>query len=380
MRLHLIFNEPMGPLQRYNQDLEQGIVSSDDEQLRVAARLDDLQKALIENSQQQSGVFARLGGLIGLARQNKDTLKGLYVWGGVGRGKTYLMDLFYECLPDHRKRRTHFHRFMQELHQEMTRLQGTSDPLQQVAENLANEVKVLCFDEFFVSDIGDAMILAGLLEALFAKGVVLVATSNVEPQHLYENGLQRDRFLPAIALIEEYTEIVEIKPGTDYRLERLSNAELYIHPVSSDVDAKLRQSFRNLAPDIREIEENPIIRILDREIPAIACADDVVWFSFSALCDSPRSAFDYVEIARLYHAVILSGVPCMDERQKDQARRFINLIDELYDRRVKIIISAECEVERLYTGSQLSFEFERTRSRLLEMQSHDYLCEEHRAS
>ncbi len=370
----------MGPLQRYRQDLEQGIVSRDDEQLRVAARLDNLQKALVEDSQQESGFVAKLGGLFGLAGRDESPLKGLYLWGGVGRGKTYLMDLFYECLPGTRKRRTHFHRFMQELHREMTQRQGTSDPLQQIAEDLAKEFRVLCFDEFFVSDIGDAMILAGLLEALFAKDVVLVATSNVEPRHLYENGLQRDRFLPAIALIEEYTEIVEIKPGTDYRLERLSNAELYIHPVSADAEAKLRLSFQDLAPDIREIEENPVIRILDREIPAIACADDVIWFTFSALCDSPRSAFDYVEIARLYHAVILSDVPCMDERLTDQARRFINLIDELYDRRVKVIISANCEVERLYTGSQLAFEFERTRSRLLEMQSHDYLCEEHRAN
>lgn len=346
--------------------------------MRVAASLDALQKTLISRVERQTGMLRGLANLF--SGQNEVAVKGLYVWGGVGRGKTYLMDLFYECVPGSKKRRTHFHRFMQEIHQELTHLQGASDPIKQVAEKLASEVEVLCFDEFFVSDIGDAMILGGLLEALFAKGVVLVATSNVEPEHLYENGLQRERFLPAIALIERHTEIIEIKPGTDYRLERLSNAELYIHPLSDEAETKLRSSFRNLAPDIREIEENPEIRILNRDIPAIASADDVVWFKFAALCDSPRSAFDYVEIARLYHALILSDVPSMGDGERDQARRFINLIDELYDRRVKIIISAATNVEQLYTGSQLAFEFERTRSRLLEMQSHDYLCEEHRAS
>ena len=378
MRLLSNTFESMGPLERYRQDLEQGLIASDEEQMRVAASLDALQKTLISRVERQTGLLRGLANLF--SGQNEVAVKGLYVWGGVGRGKTYLMDLFYECVPGSKKRRTHFHRFMQEIHQELTHLQGTSDPIKQVAEKLANEVEVLCFDEFFVSDIGDAMILGGLLEALFAKGVVLVATSNVEPEHLYENGLQRERFLPAIALIERHTEIVEIKPGTDYRLERLSNAELYIHPLSDEAETKLRSSFRNLAPDIREIEENPEIRILNRDIPAIASADDVVWFNFAALCDSPRSAFDYVEIARLYHALILSDVPSMGDAERDQARRFINLIDELYDRRVKIIISAATNVEQLYTGSQLAFEFERTRSRLLEMQSHDYLCEEHRAS
>ncbi len=369
----------MEPLKRYRQDLDRGEISEDDEQMRIVQLLDRLHRELVETESEQEGFWGRLRQKLPGQGKRDDSPKGLYIWGGVGRGKTYLMDLFYESLPLTAKRRTHFHRFMQEILQQLTRLQGAADPLQKVAANIAEDTRVLCFDEFFVSDIGDAMILAGLLDALISRSVVLVATSNVEPQRLYENGLQRERFLPAIALLQAHTEIAEIRPGTDYRLQRLSNTELYLYPENARSGEKLLASLRSLAPDVREIQEAPMIRILQRDIPARYSADDVVWFSFAALCDSPRSAFDYVEIAKLYHALILSGVPCLNDDNNDQARRFINLIDELYDRRVKLIISADCPLEGLYSGTRLSFEFERTRSRLVEMQSHDYLGREHRA-
>lgn len=369
----------MEPLQRYRQDLDRGEITEDEEQLRIVQLLDRLHGELVVAEAEMAGIWGRLRHMLPGRARREVSLKGLYLWGGVGRGKTYLMDLFYECLPLQAKRRTHFHRFMQEIHQQLTRLQGAANPLQEIASNIAATTRVLCFDEFFVSDIGDAMILAGLLDALFSRSVLLVATSNVEPRRLYENGLQRERFLPAIALLQKHTEVAEIRPGTDYRLQRLSNTELYLYPESEDTEEKLLQSFRNLAPDVREIQDAPMIRILQRDIPARYCADDVVWFSFAALCDSPRSAFDYVEIARLYHALILSGVPRLGDDNNDQARRFINLIDELYDRRVKLILSADCPLEDLYCGSRLSFEFERTRSRLVEMQSHDYLGRVHRA-
>jgi cell division protein ZapE len=369
----------MEPLQRYRQDFDRGEISEDEEQLRIVQLLDRLHGELVAVEVEMGGFWGRLRQVIPGRARREVTPKGLYLWGGVGRGKTYLMDLFYECLPLQAKRRTHFHRFMQEIHQQLTQLQGAANPLQEIAANIAADTRVLCFDEFFVSDIGDAMILAGLLDALFSRSVVLVATSNVEPRRLYENGLQRERFLPAIELLQKHTEVAEIRPGTDYRLQRLSNTELYLYPESESTEEKLLQSFRNLAPDVREIQEAPMIRILQRDIPACYSADDVVWFSFAALCDSPRSAFDYVEIARLYHALILSGVPCLNDDNNDQARRFINLIDELYDRRVKLILAADCPLEDLYSGSRLSFEFERTRSRLVEMQSHDYLGRVHRA-
>ncbi len=266
---------------------------------------------------------------------------------------------------------------MQRVHRELSALQGQKNPLQLVAANIADEAQVLCFDEFFVLDIGDAMILAGLLDALFNRGVVLVTTSNIHPDGLYKNGLQRDRFVPAIELLKKHTDIVGIQAGVDYRLRSLSQATLYHTPIDDGTEALLLKSFFNLAPDKYEVAENEVIPILERDLQSRFCADDVVWFEFSVLCDGPRSVFDYVEIARLFHALILSDVPLLDDNSNDQARRFISLIDELYDRRVKLIISAEAPIQELYQGQRLNFEFERTRSRLLEMQSHEYLCCEH---
>jgi cell division protein ZapE len=268
---------------------------------------------------------------------------------------------------------------MQSIHSQLAALQGEANPLEIIADDLSRQARLLCFDEFFVSDIADAMLLGGLLTALFERGVVLVATSNVPPERLYENGLQREKFLPAIAAIQNHTWVHEISAGQDYRLECLSNTELYLHPIDSTTDQELTRYFVDLAPDQRIMETDVVLTILDRELRVKRMAEDVVWFEFEELCGGPRSAFDYVEIAKLFHAIILSNVPAMDDSHNDHARRFISLIDELYDRRVKLIVAAAVEVSAIYAGQQLAFEFERTQSRLIEMQSHDYLCREHLA-
>lgn len=299
------------------------------------------------------------------------------MWGGVGRGKTVLMDLFFESLPFDAKRRMHFHRFMQYVHRELKALGGVSDPLLNVADRFAAEVRVICFDEFFVSDIGDAMILGELMAALFERGVTLVATSNIPPDGLYENGLQRSRFVPAIAMLKAHTTVLNVDGGTDYRLRVLERAEIYHYPLDEAADASLGASFIALAPD--PPQDNVTLDIEGRPIQARRCAEDVVWFDFAAICDGPRSQNDYIELARIFHAVIISDVPQFTRRTEDLARRFISLVDEFYDHSVKLILSAEVGLESLYQGERLSFEYERTKSRLLEMQSHDYLAEIHRA-
>ena len=368
----------MQPLERYNNDLQAGLISQDSEQQRVVGLLHTLHGELVQASSQKGNLLQRAFASLS-ATNISSRPRGMYLWGGVGRGKTYLMDMFYDCLPGERKKRTHFYRFMQQAHKALAKEQGRSDPLRHVATSLAAEIDVLCFDEFFVSDIGDAMILAGLLEALFDAGVVLIATSNVPPQGLYENGLQRERFLPAIALLEQHTAVVEIKAGVDYRLRSLSQSELFHVSEAGAVDAQLLASFNELAPDHLKVLQNHSLTILDREIPTRVCADDVAWFEFAALCDGPRSAFDYVEIAKLFHAIIISNVPQLDDEKQDQTRRFISLIDELYDRRVKLIIAAEVALDDLYSGKHLAFEMQRTHSRLVEMQSQEYLGVGHRA-
>jgi len=302
----------------------------------------------------------------------------------VGRGKTYLMDMFYEALPFDNKMRMHFHRFMRRVHHELTDLQGEKDPLTIVAERIAAEAEVICFDEFFVSDITDAMLLAGLFEALFARGVCLVTTSNIEPRYLYKDGLQRQRFLPAIELLEQHTEVLNIDGGVDYRLRTLEQAELYHSPIDADTDVKLLEFFQQLAPvgggrDFICIEANVQVEVENRPILARYMADDVVWFDFYALCDGPRSQNDYIELAREFHAVLVSGVPQMDVNCEDVARRFILMVDEFYDHNIKLLLSADVPLENLYVGKRQAFEFERTRSRLQEMQSHDYLAAAHRA-
>ena len=270
----------------------------------------------------------------------------------------------------------HFHRFMQRVHAELNSLEAEKNPLEIVADRLAEEAVVICFDEFFVTDIGDAMILGGLMEALFARGVTLVATSNIVPEKLYENGLQRQRFLPAIALVEKYTQVVNVDAGVDYRLRTLQQAELYHFPLDEGADESLRDSFERLAPEVGKHWER--LEVNSRYLTCRRLADDVAWFDFAELCDGPRSQNDYIELARIFHAVLISGVPAFVPDNDDQARRFINLVDEFYDRNVKLVLAAEKPLLDLYSGGRLEFEFQRTVSRLQEMQSFEYLAREHK--
>ena len=368
----------MTPIERYQQDLLRPDFNEDAAQLMAVKKLQAIFDALLaeDAAPKPAGFLSKVKSLIG-SQQAKDPVRGVYFWGGVGRGKTYLMDVFYDCLPFEEKTRLHFHRFMQQVHDELRQLEGQKNPLEIVAKNLAGRCRVICFDEFFVKDITDAMILGGLFEKLFGLGVTLVATSNIIPDRLYENGLQRQRFLPAIAELKRHCEVVNVDGGTDYRLRALEQAELYHYPLDKEADQSLKASFESLALD--EITESVTIEVNHRSLHCRYEADDVVWFDFSELCDGPRSQNDYIELARIYHAVILSNVPQLGLTRDDQTRRFINLIDEFYDRNVKLVVSAEVGIADLYAGGNLDFEFERTQSRLLEMQSHEYLAAEHKA-
>jgi cell division protein ZapE len=366
----------MTPGQRYQRELSKPDFIADPAQARAVDHLDRLYHDLVGSpGRLESSLVQRL-----FSRKAHNPVwspvRGLYFWGGVGRGKTFLMDTFYELLPFKEKQRTHFHRFMRQVHQQLKQLEGEKNPLQLVAANFAEQTRVLCFDEFFVADITDAMILAGLMEALFARGVVLVATSNIAPDGLYQNGLQRSRFLPAIALIEQHTDVVNVDGGVDYRLRTLERAELYHCPLGLEAERGLMQSFVALAPEPGQADQ--LLEIEGRHIEARWVADDVVWFEFAMLCDGPRSQNDYIELAREFQTVLLSNVPCFN-LQDDRARRFINLVDEFYDRNVKLVLSAEAPLHELYQAGRLGFEFERTRSRLLEMQSLEYLGREHRS-
>ncbi len=367
------------PKERYQRDLQRDDFNYDAAQEVAVDHLQALYDALVlaREAECSRGSWSLLKARL-FGEPRKVPVRGLYFWGGVGRGKTYLMDNFYESLPFKRKMRAHFHRFMRRVQQELRSLDGQKDPLKIVADRLAAEARVICFDEFFVSDIADAMILAGLMQELFDRGVSLVATSNIVPDGLYKDGLQRARFLPAIKLLNEHTLVVNVDGGTDYRLRALEQAELYHYPLDGAADASLLASFESLVPDKEEIRADTLIDIEGREIRARYEAEDVVWFDFMALCDGPRSQNDYIELAREYHAVLLANVPQMGRDNDDQARRFISLVDEFYDRNVKLIISAAVPLEHIYREGRLNFEFDRTSSRLLEMQSHDYLAEPHR--
>ena len=286
------------------------------------------------------------------------------------------MDAFFESLDFDRKLRVHFHRFMQRIHAALTTYSGATDPLEIVADDIAKEALVLCFDEFFVSDIGDAMILAGLLDALMRRGVTLVATSNIPPQHLYRDGLQRARFLPAIALLDKHLKVVHLESETDYRFRTLERADLWHIPHDNSASESLAAYFISLTG--QEVGEGRQLEINNRAMPARAAVQGVAWFEFKTLCEEARSAADFVEIAREYHTVLIEQIPEMTAEKEDAARRFINLVDEFYDRRVKLITTAALAPEAMYGGKKLCFEFERTVSRLQEMRTREYLQAEHR--
>lgn len=368
----------LSPLARYEKDLQRPDFLFDASQQLAVGKLQSLYEALTAKQKAKQTRLSRLFSWFAPKASRYPPIRGLYFWGGVGRGKTYLMDNFYESLPFEQKMRAHFHRFMRRVHHDLASLNNEKNPLDIVAKQIATEARVICFDEFFVSDITDAMILATLFDRLFARGVTLVATSNIVPDGLYKDGLQRARFLPAIALLNQHTEVVNIDGGTDYRLRSLEQAELYHSPLDEEADKSLYESFYRLVPDKEKISQGFDLEIEGRLIHARYHAEDVVWFDFLAVCDGPRSQNDYIELAKEYHAVLLSSIPELSEKREDQARRFINLVDEFYDRSVKLIISAEKPLNSLYKGHRLTFEFERTVSRLLEMQSHEYLSRPHK--
>jgi cell division protein ZapE len=303
----------------------------------------------------------------------KQTVKGVYLWGGVGRGKSFLMDSFFNCAPVTRKKRIHFHRFMQEIHQALNRHQGQEEPLALIAREIAKETRLLCLDEFHVTDITDAMLMRRLLEGLFEQGVVLVTTSNQHPDQLYKDGLQRSQFLPAIELIKRNLEIVNVDGGTDYRLRELERAGVY--HIGANADMRLDQAFMKIAR--HESADMSALEIEGRVISARRHARGVAWFDFSDLCDGPRGKADYIELARRYHTILLSGIPRFKRDQADVIRRFTWLVDEFYDRRVKLIMSADAPPPELYPWAEGGDQFERTISRLTEMQTRDYLSEPH---
>ncbi|MBX9871909.1 MAG: AFG1 family ATPase [Burkholderiaceae bacterium] len=352
----------------YEAELKARGYTSDPAQLRA---VEALERCAIEWSHYKEKRSNRLKKLI----NHPDIPKGVYMYGGVGRGKSFLMDCFFNAVPLVRKTRLHFHEFMREVHRELADLQGTVNPLDALGERIAEKYKLICFDEFHVADITDAMILHRLLAALFRNGVGLVVTSNFKPDALYPNGLHRDRILPAIALLNQEMEIVNVDNGTDYRRRTMEQVQAYHTPLGPQADAAMTESFNQLA---EAHDEDPVLHIESRQIQARRKAGGVVWFDFKTLCGGPRSQNDYLEIASQFHTVFLSDVPHMPVRMASEARRFTWLVDVLYDRRVKLILSAAVAPEQLYTEGPLVHEFPRTVSRLNEMQSREFLEQERR--
>lgn len=304
-----------------------------------------------------------------------DVPRGVYLWGGVGRGKSFLMDAFFHTVPVKRKTRVHFHEFMRSVHHELEAVKGQQDPLDEIARRIAKRYRLICFDEFHVSDVADAMILYRLLLKLFDYGTSFVMTSNYEPSTLYPDGLHRDRILPAIKLIQERMDVLNVDTGVDYRRRTLEQVRMYLTPITSDTRLELQRDFDRLS-DTAPMK--PVLTVEHREIKAIALAGSIVWFDFATLCGGPRSQNDYLELAGRFQTIIVSDVPRMSARQASEARRFTWLIDVLYDHKVKLIMSAQCEPEELYTEGPMANEFHRTVSRILEMQSRDYLEAERR--
>jgi len=356
----------------YENSLRSGGHDHDPAQDAIVVELEQLQRQLQARENRKRGFFDLFRFGAPAAR-----IRGIYLFGGVGRGKTFLMDLFFDTLDVEKKQRIHFHRMLQDVHARLAELDDIEDPLDRIAADMAAAIDALCFDEFFVSDIGDAMILGRLLDGLFRRGVTLVATSNVAPDDLYRGGLQRQRFLPAIEALKKHTRVIQMPDGIDYRLRMLQQAGTYLSPDDDAARAQLQHYFDDSASS--EIRTNSHLQVNGREIAAHSRAKGIVWFEFPEICDGPRSQNDYIEIARWYPTVIVSGIPVLDRTREDQARRLIALVDEFYDRRVKLIVSAATGVDRLYRGSRHEFEVERMVSRLIEMQSTEYLAAPHLA-
>ncbi|MBJ2067181.1 cell division protein ZapE [Serratia odorifera] len=368
--------QSQSPLSRYQQALDAGEYQADEVQRQAISRLDGIYHQLLQAPKSRAtggGLRSKLGRWLGKGGEPaaQTPVQGLYMWGGVGRGKTWLMDMFFHSLPGDRKLRLHFHRFMLRVHEELTELQGQENPLEIIADGFKAQADVLCFDEFFVSDITDAMLLATLLQALFARGITLVATSNIPPDDLYRNGLQRARFLPAIDLINQYCDVLNVDAGIDYRLRTLTQAHLYLTPLNAQTQQTLDQIFVKLAG--KTGEDAPVLQINHRPLPAIRAVEGVLAVDFHTLCEDARSQLDYIALSRLYHSVMLYNVRIMGPLKENTARRFLALVDEFYERHVKLVIAAEAPMFEIYQGERLKFEYQRCLSRLQEMQSEEYL-------
>ena len=365
------------PLAHYDAEVSKGILHTDVEQRAVMQKLELISDELTRRKdwvKPSRSLFARW---------KKPTdyrvagIKGLYLWGGVGRGKTHLCDLFFEALSFDDKSRLHFHHFMQAIHEDLRKHKGVENPLERVADEWSTRSRLLMLDEIHVNDITDAMLLGGLLTALFNRGVTLVTTSNVPPDGLYKEGLQRARFLPAIAQIRAHTDVVEMVGVTDYRLRLLQKEPIYrISKMKNGYGdratfAAMQEYFDKISSNIKVPDAS--ITVNSRQIEAVGHAPEIAWFKFDVLCKTSRSTQDYIELASRYHTIMVSGIPVMGDNDNDAARRFVNMIDEFYDRHVKLIVSAEAAADKLYEGTRLSFEFERSASRLFEMQTSEYL-------
>ncbi|MGV8959863.1 MAG: cell division protein ZapE [Stenotrophomonas sp.] len=361
----------MTPTQRYAAGVARGDWRDDPDQHAALAELDRIHEAIVDSA--QDGWLDRLSAFW----KKPEPVKGLYFWGGVGRGKTFLVDLFYDGLPIEQKYRTHFHRFMRGINERLREHQGQSDPLAKIAQEWRTSLRVLVLDEFFVTDIGDAMLLARLLERLFAEGVTLVTTSNTAPENLYLNGLQRESFLPAIALLQKYCVELYAEGTEDYRMRALTRSPVYRAPLDEGSDAWLASRWAELSGGVPARAGN--IQIESRKIAVRGRGKSIVWFDFPALCEGPRGPSDYIEIAHEFNTVLLGGIPHFNRMNEDAARRFVNLIDELYDRQVNLVCTAQAPPPLLYSGTRLAGAFERSASRLIEMQSAEYLGTAHLA-
>jgi cell division protein ZapE len=361
----------MTPLERYHAEGARPDFVQDPDQLAAITRLDALYHTLMEASR------ASRRRLKWWPAPRITAPRGLYLWGGVGRGKTFVVDTFCASLPDTLRVRVHFHSFMRDVHARLRQLRGAQDPLREIAAGWSRDMRLLCLDEFHVVDITDAMLLGQLLAALFARGVTLVTTSNEAPDDLYRGGLQRERFLPAIAMLKQHLEVFEFGGATDYRWRTLTRAATYYAPADEAAERALADCWMGLTR--QTAAPAPPLEVEGRQIPVRARADGAVWFTFSDLCDGPRGTLDYIEIACCHHTVLLSGVPCFGDESADAARRFINLVDEFYDRGVNLLLSAAAPPDQLYAGARLAASFRRTASRLVEMQSQQYLAKPHLA-
>ncbi|MBK4715355.1 MULTISPECIES: cell division protein ZapE [Tenebrionibacter/Tenebrionicola group] len=367
--------QSLSPIVRYQAALNEGAYHADDVQREAISRLDLIWQELVAREKAppvSSGLMARFGKLLGRRPASQaEPVRGLYMWGGVGRGKTWLMDLFFQSIPGDRKLRLHFHRFMLRVHETLTSLQGHSDPLESVADGFKAQADVICFDEFFVSDITDAMLLGGLMQALFRRGITLVATSNIPPDALYRNGLQRARFLPAIDAITRHCDVLNVDAGIDYRLRTLTQAHLWLSPLNEQMRQKMAHLWQALTGT--SIQAAQTLQVNHRPLAIAGKVHQTLAVSFTTLCVEARSQHDYIALSKSFHTVLLYDVPVMTPTMESEARRFIALVDEFYERRVKLVVLAQAALFDIYQGERLKFEFQRCLSRLQEMQSEDYL-------